>query len=262
VLLILAWPFHCTAFAAALYVLSRQDISLAALDAAVGDDSCAQIHLLELLAHLDKLGDNLSDVISSDDDDDADVAAVILQERKQRQAAKAAAGRSSQTQDSKTWCSAKAGSPHQTRFRALAALRQTLVASRQQPGPAGLLSNAAAVAAFQELLPYSALLDLAITPVADRRHSSSSSNTEAAELAAALGVLQESDDDEDRRDVQLLALLPPPQRAWLLADAAAAMLMPDDDRWVVLHCPVTELLLASSTCHMRPQLRRCPRHCK
>jgi hypothetical protein len=138
-------------------VLIRQDISLAALDAAVGDDACTDIQRLKWFANLDKLEDYLES-ISSDEDDDEDVAAAVLQARKQQQRAKAAAGTSSSTPQQR-WCSTAAGSPHRIRFRALTALRRVLGLSRQQPGPAGLLSNTAAVDALQELLTHADLLD-------------------------------------------------------------------------------------------------------
>jgi hypothetical protein len=101
------------------------------------------------------------------------------------------------------WC-AKRGSAQHRRFHTLATLRRMLVLSRQEPGPAGLLSNTAAVQALQELLPFATLLD----------------------FATAGSGLSHSDGE---REVPIMDRLLPPVRAWLLADAAAGILLPGDD---------------------------------
>ncbi|WIA14068.1 hypothetical protein OEZ85_002619 [Tetradesmus obliquus] len=78
--------------AQALHVLSRLDISIAALDAAVADDACTDIQRLEVFANLQEL----NDAISSDEDEE-EVAAAVLQALSLQHSATAAAGTSSST---------------------------------------------------------------------------------------------------------------------------------------------------------------------
>ncbi|KAF6247232.1 hypothetical protein COO60DRAFT_1694207 [Scenedesmus sp. NREL 46B-D3] len=122
------------------------------------------------------------------------------------------------------------------RLQALALLRQLLVLTRQSPGPAGLLSNTAAVDALQEVLPFAPLLQLAAHNVA--------AQGSAGPIAQALGG------PGDPRNQNLLFMLPPAQRAWLLADAAAAVLLPGGRGRSELpnspqHCAALLLLLHS-----------------
>jgi hypothetical protein len=120
------------------------------------------------------------------------------------------------------WCSGQRNSPEQERMRALAVLRRLLVLSRQQPGPAGLLSNTAAVEALQELLPFAPLMQMAA-------HDFSAQSSSSGSKGLRLG------DPGDMRNQSILFLLPPAQRAWLLADAAAAVLLPEEGgRWATV----------------------------
>jgi hypothetical protein len=115
-----------------------------------------------------------------------------------------------------SWCDATQNRAEHERLQALALLRRLLVLSRQQPGPAGLLSNTAAVHALQELLPFAPLLQLATANM-------------AAAAAGQGGSPQMLGSPADPRNQNLLFMLPPAQRAWLLADAAAAVLLPAEN---------------------------------
>jgi hypothetical protein len=210
---------RCLLFAA-LYVLNRQDISLAAFDAAVADDACTDFYRLKYFSNLEQKGAVSSD--DGEDEGDADTAAAVLRAGKLQPGAKLAAGTSS-SKPKPRWCSTAAGSPHKYRFKALALLRQALALLRQQPGPAGLLGNKAAINALQELLPFAALLDLAEDTSGGKRSISGSSSSDDDEWSSD----SDDDADEERIEQQLLALLPPAQRAWLLADAAEAVLLQD-----------------------------------
>jgi hypothetical protein len=114
-----------------------------------------------------------------------------------------------------SWCDAQQNKAAHERLQALALLRRLLVLSRQQPGPAGLLCNTAAVDSLQELLPFTPLLQLATLNLSP--HGSRNSG------AQRLG------EPGDMRNQNLLFLLPHAQRAWLLGDAAAAVLLPAKD---------------------------------
>jgi hypothetical protein len=119
------------------------------------------------------------------------------------------------------WCDRQRGSAQHRRFHTLALLRRLLVLSRQQPGPAGLLSNTAAVHALQELLPFATLLKFATAGSGlSRRGLGSSDGDSDAGSAPSFG---------SGSSLPLMDRLLPALRAWLLADAAAGILLPGDD---------------------------------
>jgi hypothetical protein len=114
-----------------------------------------------------------------------------------------------------SWCDSNLHRAERERLEALALLRRLLLLSRQEPGPAGLLSNTTAVEALQELLPFVPLMQLATVNMAVGQTNGS--------------VPQMLGGPADPRNQNLLFMLPPPQRAWLLADAAATVLLPGED---------------------------------
>jgi hypothetical protein len=151
-----------------------------------------------------------------------------------------------QLQEQRSWCKVANGSSDHVRFEALALLRRLLALSRQQPGPAGLLGNTAAVNALQQLLPFVPLMQLATHnwATAAQGGSSSGSKVVAGSRDGAECEAEGVPASTAAASGNLFDLLPPVQRAWLLADAAEAVLLHDDDdsnRWVLLHCTAAQL---------------------
>jgi hypothetical protein len=239
------------AVCAALKVLEQAGISLAAIDAAAADDASTPPDVLLAIinssdnstvwgnAEVDSLQESSSSSLSSDAArsssaadlrDDTGKAAAAEADGIYTSAARDQ-GQQQQQQHHPGWFSTAPGSSSHSRFEALALLRRLLVLSRQQPGPAGLLSNTAAVDALQELLPFAPLMQLA-TQRASSLGSDPHQSTAACSsgVAAAVGVPGSFHATAAAASGSLLGLLPPAQRAWLLADAAAAVLLPAENK--------------------------------
>jgi hypothetical protein len=167
----------------------------------VGNDACADPKLLEQLT----CSGQLQVVSFGRDDEHAKEAAEII---------KAFTG-----DDTQVWCDRQPRSAQHRRFNSLAVLRQMLVMSRQEPGPAGLLSNTAAVSALQELLPFATLLEIAAAGSGLSGRSLSSSSDGDLDASGSAASLDETG------TAPILDGLLPVQRAWLLADAAAGLLL-------------------------------------
>jgi hypothetical protein len=231
------------AVCAGLKLLEQAGISLAALDTAAATDASLPPDVL--LAISDKSSNSIAWSVADDgslqegSSSSSCIAssstAADLQDETGKAAAAAAAADATHTaaardqgqqQQQPVWLAP--GSPDHERLQALALLRRLLVLSRQQPGPAGLLSNTAAVDALQELLPFAPLLQLATDDAVSIGNITSS--TAASAPAGCSGSAGES---SVVASGALLAMLPPAQRAWLLGDAAAAVLLPakDGTRW-------------------------------